>query len=96
MTASVFVGTSLDGFIARLDGSFDFLPADGGEAHGYDEFMAGIDAIVMGRNTFDVDAPPRGILQRDQLAVADAHLARTLAGSLQRGVQHGRARIALS
>lgn len=53
MTASVFVGTSLDGFIARLDGSFDFLPADGGEAHGYDEFMAGIDAIVMGRNTFE-------------------------------------------
>src|ERR1700722_16991963 len=54
MTASVFVGTSLDGFIARLDGSFDFLPADGGEPHGYDEFMAGIDAIVMGRNTFEV------------------------------------------
>jgi dihydrofolate reductase len=53
MTASVFVGTSLDGFIARLDGSFDFLPADGGEAHGYDEFIAGIDAIVMGRNTFE-------------------------------------------
>ena len=53
MTASVFVGTSLDGFIARLDGSFDFLPADGGEAHGYDEFMAGVDAIVMGRNTFE-------------------------------------------
>src|SRR6202012_3084325 len=50
MTASGFVGTSLDGFIARLDGSFDFLPADGGEAHGYDEFIAGIDAIGMGRN----------------------------------------------
>jgi dihydrofolate reductase len=53
MTASVFVGTSLDGFIARLDGSLDFLPADGGEAHGYDEFIAGVDAIVMGRNTFE-------------------------------------------
>ena len=51
---SVFVGTSLDGFIARLNGNFDFLPADGGEPHGYDEFMAGIDAIVMGRNTFEV------------------------------------------
>lgn len=51
---SVFVGTSLDGFIARLNGDFDFLPADGGEPHGYDEFMAGIDAIVMGRNTFEV------------------------------------------
>ncbi len=54
MTASVFIGTSLDGFIARLNGSFDFLPADGGEPHGYDEFIAGIDALVIGRNTFDI------------------------------------------
>ena len=53
MTRSVFVGTSLDGFIARLDGSFDFLPTDGGEPHGYDEFIASVDAIVMGRNTFE-------------------------------------------
>ena len=53
MTISVFVGTSLDGFIARPDGSFDFLPADGGEPHGYEEFIASVDAIVMGRNTFE-------------------------------------------
>lgn len=53
MTASVFVGTSVDGFIARRDGSFDFLPADGGEPHGFTEFLASVDAIVMGRNTFD-------------------------------------------
>ncbi len=53
MVASVFVGTSLDGFIARPSGSFDFLPADGGEPHGYDEFIASVDAIVMGRNTFE-------------------------------------------
>jgi dihydrofolate reductase len=51
---SVFVGTSLDGYIARLNGDFDFLPPDGGEPHGYDEFMADIDAIVMGRNTFEI------------------------------------------
>lgn len=50
---SVFVGTSLDGFIARRNGSFDFLDAGGGEPHGYDEFIAGIDAIVMGRNTYE-------------------------------------------
>ncbi len=50
---SVFVGTSLDGFIARLDGTFDFLPPDGGEPHGYDEFIASIDAIVIGRKTFE-------------------------------------------
>ena len=53
MTASVFVGTSVDGFIARKDGTFDFLPADGGEPHGYDEFIATVDAIVIGRHTFE-------------------------------------------
>lgn len=53
MRASVFVGTSLDGFIARPDGSFDFLPAGGGEPHGYDEFMATVDAHVIGRKTFE-------------------------------------------
>jgi dihydrofolate reductase len=53
MKASVFVGTSLDGFIARKNGDFDFLPPGGGEPHGYDEFIATVDAIVMGRNTFD-------------------------------------------
>ena len=53
MTASVFVGTSVDGFIARADGRLDWLPAGGGEPHGYDEFIATVDAIVIGRNTFE-------------------------------------------
>ena len=53
MKASVFVGTSLDGFIARANGAFDFLPADGGEPHGYEEFMATVDALVIGRNTYE-------------------------------------------
>lgn len=53
MTASTFIGTSLDGFIARLNGEFDFLPADGGEPHGYNEFLASIDALVIGRKTFE-------------------------------------------
>jgi dihydrofolate reductase len=51
--ASVFVGTSLDGFIARADGALDFLPSGGGEPHGYDEFMATVDALVIGRKTFE-------------------------------------------
>ena len=54
MRLSVFVGTSLDGFIARRNGDYDFLPSDGGEPHGYEEFMASIDTILIGRNTFDV------------------------------------------
>jgi dihydrofolate reductase len=54
LKASTFIGVSLDGFIARLNGSFDFLPEGGGEPHGYDEFMASVDALVIGRNTYEV------------------------------------------
>jgi len=53
MTVSVFVGTSVDGFIARPNGDLDWLPAGGGEPHGYDEFIASVDAIVIGRKTFE-------------------------------------------
>jgi dihydrofolate reductase len=53
MMASVFIGTSLDGFIARLNGEFDFLPEGGGEDHGYNEFIASVDAIVIGRKSFE-------------------------------------------
>jgi len=51
--ASVFVGASVDGFIARADGTIDGLPPNGGEPHGYVEFMAIVDAIVIGRKTFE-------------------------------------------
>ena len=54
MKLSAFVGTSLDGFIARRNGDYDFLPAGGGEPHGYEEFIASVDTIVIGRNTCDV------------------------------------------
>src|ERR1700722_15692225 len=54
MKLSVFIGVSLDGFIARRNGDYDFLPAEGGEPHGYDEFIATVDTILMGRNTFEV------------------------------------------
>jgi dihydrofolate reductase len=53
MKASVFVGTSVDGFIARHNGDFDFLPEGGGEPHGYTEFIATVDVLVIGRNTFE-------------------------------------------
>jgi dihydrofolate reductase len=53
MKLSVFIGTSLDGFIARKNGDLDFLPPGGGEPHGYNEFIASVDAIVIGRNTFE-------------------------------------------
>ena len=64
MSVSVFIGTSVDGFIARVNGDLDWLPEGGGEPHGYDEFMATVDALVMGRNTYEIvlgfDAWPYG------------------------------------
>src|SRR3970040_318882 len=53
MRVSVFIATSVDGFIARPNGDLDWLPAGGGEPHGYDEVMASVDALVIGRNTFE-------------------------------------------
>lgn len=53
MKASVFIATSLDGFIARANGDLDWLPAGGGEPHGYDEFIASVDALVIGRKTYE-------------------------------------------
>ena len=54
MKTSVFCGVSVDGFLARPSGALDFLDAAGSEPHGYDEFIATVDAIVMGRNTFEI------------------------------------------
>lgn len=55
---SVFIATSLDGFIARKDGALDWLPGGddvaSGEDHGCKEFFASIDTLVMGRNTYEL------------------------------------------
>jgi dihydrofolate reductase len=53
MKASVFVGTSVDGFLARKDGAVDFLPGDDCEPHGFTEFYASVDTVVIGRRTFE-------------------------------------------
>lgn len=55
---SVFIATSLDGFIAREDGSIDWLMkanqlAPPGEDGGYKSFIATIDGLVMGRYSFE-------------------------------------------
>lgn len=54
-SGSVFIAVSLDGSIARTDGSLDWLlsRASTGEDHGYDAFISGVQAIVMGRGTFE-------------------------------------------
>jgi dihydrofolate reductase len=55
---SVFIATSLDGFIAREDGAIDWLERANetvtpGEDCGYAEFMKTVDVLIMGRGTFD-------------------------------------------
>lgn len=55
---SVFIATSLDGYIARRDGSINWLENANkilphGEDCGYNKFIESIDLIVMGRNTYD-------------------------------------------
>lgn len=55
---SVFIATSLDGFISRDDGSIDWLMkvntlAPAGEDCGYKSFISTIDGLIMGRNSFE-------------------------------------------
>ncbi len=57
MQGLVFIATSMDGFIAREDGGIDWLssghgPSDGGD-YGYAEFFASVDAMVLGRGTYE-------------------------------------------
>ncbi|HEY6878659.1 MAG TPA: dihydrofolate reductase family protein [Polyangiales bacterium] len=52
---SVFIATSVDGYIARRDGSIDWLSSveREGEDYGYKKFMESVDTVVLGRNTYD-------------------------------------------
>jgi dihydrofolate reductase len=51
----VFIAASLDGFIARADGALDWLSVveRAGEDYGYRAFFDDVDALVMGRKTYD-------------------------------------------
>lgn len=56
MAAIVFIAASLDGFIAGPGGEIEWLtgiPNPGGSDYGFGEFMDRIDAVIMGRNTFE-------------------------------------------
>jgi dihydrofolate reductase len=58
ITASVYIATSLDGFIAREDGSIDWLmeantTVPAGEDCGYSAFMSTVDVLIMGRRTYE-------------------------------------------
>ena len=58
MKCSVFIATSLDGFIARTDGRIDWLEAanqtiPAGEDFGYKAFFDAVDVLIMGRKSFE-------------------------------------------
>ena len=52
---SLFIATSLDGYIAKDNDNLDFLKLveKEGEDYGYAEFTANIDTIILGRKTYD-------------------------------------------
>jgi len=57
MSNIVYIATSLDGYIARKDGNVDWLmeiPNPEKSDFGFSDFMQRVDAIIMGRNTFDL------------------------------------------
>ena len=57
MKKSVYIATSLDGFIARENGDLDWLPGSDGttesEDFGYNKFFESVDVMIMGRKTFE-------------------------------------------
>lgn len=50
-----YVASSLDGYIAPPDGSLDWLAANevAGEDYGYAQFYASVDAVLVGRRTYE-------------------------------------------
>lgn len=75
MRCSVFCGVSVDGFLARPDDGLDFLDAGGDAPHGFEEFLATVDVIVIGRRTFEV------VMKIGDLALYGARLVVVLSGS---------------
>lgn len=88
---SVFIATSLDGFIARQDGRIDWLenantisPAE--EDFGYNNFFESVDTLVMGRKTFATaltfDSWPYGdkkvLVLSNTLSSVPIHLQKTV------------------
>lgn len=92
--SSVFIATSLDGYIARADGNLDWLdranariPKD--EDCGYNQFIESVDVLVMGRNSFEkvlsfsdwsYGAKPVIVLSRRQVSIPSS-LAQTVSVS---------------
>ena len=51
----LYISVSLDGFIADNEGNLDFLSmvAQEGEDYGYSDFVSTVDAVIIGRKTYE-------------------------------------------
>jgi len=99
---SVFIATSIDGYIADKNGGIDWLhsiPNPNNEDMGYVEFTKNIDALVMGRTTFetvcgfDIDWPyekPVFVLSNTLNEIPESHKGKAflVKGSLTEILKH--------
>lgn len=93
--SSVFIATSLDGYIAREDGDIGWLDRANanipeGEDCGYNDFISSVDVLVMGRNTFEkvlsfnewaYGSKPVVVLRRGQVSIPPSISATVSASS---------------
>lgn len=93
---SVYIATSLDGFIARSNGDLDWLDKANamvpeGEDCGFVEFMSSVDTLLMGRNTYEkvlsfgvwpYGETPVVVLSRNPITFPD-HLPSTVSHSFE-------------
>jgi len=94
ISASVYIATSLDGFIAGKNGALDWLDdasetVSAGEDCGYQAFMEAIDILVMGRKNYQkvlsfgkwpYENKPTIVLSRNKIIIPE-HLTKTVSHS---------------
>lgn len=102
MKNRVFIATSIDGYISDRDGGLDWLhsvPNPDGNDMGYAQLNQEIDAIVMGRNTFetvcdfDIEWPyehPVFVVSSSLLSIPDKYAkhASLVNGSIEQILSH--------
>jgi len=79
MRCSVFIATSVDGFIAREDGSIDWLSIveRPNEDYGYSKFFESVDTLVLGRKTYEIALGFEAWPYANKRVIVMTHQART-------------------